>query len=304
MTPFEILEYPNGTSTVLDTVSGEVMHSRIGPWEEAQTLYIQQSRLTERLQALGKRSPLVVYDVGMGIAANAWAAIEARLALCASQTTARPLKVISFENELSGLRLALRTPDRFGYLSRAASALETLVETGKWSSSDAEISWELRVGDFFSLARSVDAPEIVFYDFYAPRSCPELWSVRYLTQLHKILVSETLLSPDPLLPCDFYTYSAATPVRVGLLLAGFFVGYGIGTGAKNETTVASLDLNRLENPLSERWLEKFLRSDRPFPWGDPNFTESGLKNTFTEELKRLRSRILDHPQFQKSLASI
>lgn len=282
VTHFEILEYPNGSFTIRDTVNGEVMHSRIGPWDEAQTLYVRQSCLSERLRDSPTAGPLVVYDVGMGIAANAWAAIEARLALSEAGVPARPLKIISFENELAGLEVALKQPDGFGYLSRAASSLKSLIDSGHWNSSSGEVVWELRKGDFFSLLSPFDRPEIVFYDFYAPRSCPDLWSVPRLRQLR-----EALETAPPGFACDLYTYSAATPVRVAFLLAGFFVGYGASTDAKNETTVAAIDPHRIKNPLTHRWLEKLGKSDRPFPWGEPVLTDRDA----------LRIRVLAHPQF-------
>src|SRR5271155_1016537 len=59
---------------IRDCGSGEVMHSVTDPLVEACSLYVEQSRLIERLQA-GGAEPLVVWDVGLGAAANAMAAI-------------------------------------------------------------------------------------------------------------------------------------------------------------------------------------------------------------------------------------
>src|SRR5277367_3631317 len=61
---------------IRDTDSGEVMHSVNDPAEEARSLYVEQSRLLERLES-GSEEPLVVWDVGLGAAANAMAAILA-----------------------------------------------------------------------------------------------------------------------------------------------------------------------------------------------------------------------------------
>ena len=61
---------------IRDTVSGEVMHSVNDPTEEAHSLYVEQSRVMERLQA-ADAAPLVVWDVGLGAAANAMATIHA-----------------------------------------------------------------------------------------------------------------------------------------------------------------------------------------------------------------------------------
>ena len=48
------------------------------------------------------------------------------------------------------------------------------------------------------------------------------------------------------------TYSAATPTRVTLLLAGFYVGSGVSTGMKGETTVAATRRVALGSLLGER----------------------------------------------------
>ena len=81
------------------------------------------------------------------------------------------------------------------------------------------------------------------------------------------------------------TYSAATPTRVTLLLAGFYVGAGSSTGTKGETTVAATQLQALESPLGARWLERWRRSSSRAPHGAP----------LTPEVE---TRLLAHPQWQ------
>ena len=77
-------------------------------------------------------------------------------------------------------------------------------------------------------------------------------------------------------------------MRVTLLLAGFFVGYGRNTGAKNDTTVAAARLEELERPLDQRWLERLSRSHKktPFGWDESREAE-------TLEL------VLAHSQFRR-----
>ncbi len=65
------------------------MHSVNDPAEEARSLYVEQSRLIGRLQ-LPDSEPLVVWDVGLGAAANAMAAIRAVEMVPAAQTAAAP----------------------------------------------------------------------------------------------------------------------------------------------------------------------------------------------------------------------
>src|SRR5206468_517103 len=67
---------PEGFASIRHVPSGEIMHSRTPPIEEARRLYIEQSNLTERVRLPEGESPenacpLVIWDVGLGAGANA-----------------------------------------------------------------------------------------------------------------------------------------------------------------------------------------------------------------------------------------
>lgn len=268
---FELVQHPNGTASVREIESGQAMHSVIGAWEEALLLYVQQSALRERFLAQSPEDSgaVVVLDVGMGIAANALCAIECRAKLNqdapSAPTPLRPLQVLSFEHDLRGIELALQNPEAFPFLDRHREKVEALLKEHRWKSQDGSIEWKLFPGDFFQNIRPEMAPEVVFYDFYAPSSCPHLWSVESLTQVRKLGAHREARG----LRMDLFTYSAATPIRAALVLAGFWVGYGTRTPSKAETTLASTSLKALSQPLGTEWLEKIQRSARPFPWGWP-----------------------------------
>ncbi len=66
---FELVTLRNGTRAVRHLGHGEVMHPSVGPWQEARALYVEQSRLGEKLQVEGP--PLHVWDVGLGAGTNA-----------------------------------------------------------------------------------------------------------------------------------------------------------------------------------------------------------------------------------------
>jgi queuine tRNA-ribosyltransferase len=282
---FEIVQHPNGTASVREVSSGQTMHSVIGAWEEAELLYVEQSGLAQRFLLSPELGPVRVLDVGMGIAANALCALE-----CREQSQGpRPLHLLSFEHDVRGLELALSQPDTFAFLGRHREKIETLLEKKEWHSPNGKISWRLWVGDFFENVSPEMEPEVVFYDFYAPRSCPELWSVGSLAKVRALGAPRQTRG----LSMDLYTYSAGTPIRVALLLAGFFVGYGTKTPSKAETTIASTRLENLERPLGEDWLKKLERSDRPYPWMWPEQD----RNLF-----QLLTRVRMHPQFSVRLA--
>ena len=249
----ELITFENGSVSVKERASGQVMHSWVGPAREAEAVYILQSRLRDRLKQ--GTEPLVLYDVGMGIAANAIAAIRTKLEL----GIGRSLWVYSFENQLEGVRLALQNSAQFPFLKGFETALLELLETGNWQIND--VTWKLIPGDFWTNLNQAPVPEVLYYDFYAPNSCPELWTVeRFKTLFHALQFNSTHSA------C-LYTYSAATPIRTALLLAGFYVGYGTSTEKKAETTVATTNLALLEAPLGQRWLDRYARSSQKFPLG-------------------------------------
>ena len=224
---------------------------------EARKIYVSQAQFGRRLldQTLIER-PLVVYDVGLGIAANAIASIEEceriyTQAEDAQSCKVRNLEIHSFENDIEGLKLALNHLEQFPFLSAHETTLKKLLDKGSWNDESGRIHWELHTGDYFETQKLAPHPEIIFYDFYGPKKVPELWSEE---AFRKIKIHLDHYADD--LPTELFTYTAATPVRCAMKVAGFHVGYGIPTTAKRETTIASTDPKTLSQPLGRAWLDK------------------------------------------------
>ena len=74
--------------------------------------------------------------------------------------------------------------------------------------------------------------DLIFFDPFSPASNPALWTPAAFAGLR----AQARSDGDG---CTLFTYSAATPTRVSLLLGGFYVGTGVATGMKKETTVAA-----------------------------------------------------------------
>ncbi len=259
--------------TLVETESGQSMHSRIGAWKEAQDLYIAQSQLDHRLAT--QDSPLVIFDVGMGIAANALAALE----IAQASSYPRTLKIVSFENRLDGIRTALNHPQHFPWLEKHRKKIELLLEYKSWSAPGVE--WSLFDGNFFDELKSAHAPDLIFYDFYGPKTCPTLWGLNAFERLYLHCKDQH---------CLLITYSASTAVRSAMLLAGFEVGYGQPTSLKSESTLASSKALSLAHPLDPTWLEKLTRSNAVAPLDQP-------KKEAESWIQKIRSR----PQFCRSL---
>jgi queuine tRNA-ribosyltransferase len=267
-----------GFSSILHVSSGEIMHSRTAPMDEACALYIDQSRLSERLLEAGNPEPLKIWDVGLGAAANAMAAIRCFESAGAS---ARPLRIISFENDLDSLRLAFRNNDLFPYLRHGGPA--AILKSGLWQSkSHPGLEWVLHEGDFLKLLDSADTPDLIFYDMFSGKTCAPAWTQEAF---------ERVMSRCAGRDVELFTYTCSTASRVAMLAAGFGLARGCNAGDKEETTIAFTSLEaarrRGRDVLGLDWLARWERSAAQFP--------SSLDPASREDFAReIRAR----PQFQ------
>jgi queuine tRNA-ribosyltransferase len=105
--------------------------------------------------------PLIVWDLHLGAAATALAAILV-YEKEAGQGPVRPMQLISFTEDLAPLRLALSQKRHFEYLRHGAA--DTLVHRGSWTSRfRAGLSWTLIQGaSEEQLAQAPGPPDILF----------------------------------------------------------------------------------------------------------------------------------------------
>jgi queuine tRNA-ribosyltransferase len=265
-----------GVGRIRDVESGEVMHSVNDPLTEARMLYVEQSQLTDRVQA-EHEEPLVVWDVGLGAAANAMAAILAVEAL-PIELRKRKLQLISFENDLDSLALALRHRRWFKHLKHAAP--DVLLKEDCWSSACGSIEWRLLRGDFAARKLEAPPPDLVYFDPFSLKTNSEMWTLAAFRELHAVCGARSTA---------LFTYTNSTAVRVAMLAAGFYVAKGCATGPKSETTVgltraaATGELNY--ELLAAEWLQRWQRSAAKAPLG-------------TSSDESWEQTILSHPQFQ------
>ena len=264
-----------GAAFVKQKSSGEKMHCVTDPSVEAELLYIEQSGFRQRI--LEADRPLVLWDVGLGAASNAMAAISAYEAATESGSPLAPVRLVSFECDLDPLRLALRFPNAFHHLRHQAP--HSLLRTKTWSSSAGPLEWQLLEGDFLERMEEGGAPELVFFDPFSPKVDSKLWTLETFERLFSASAEEAHL----------FTYSASTAVRAALLAAGFFIAQGAPAGPKEETTIA------IRNPagsryslLGPRWLSRFEKSQNRYPAG-----------ASADEREAIDRRVRGHPQFSK-----
>ena len=279
---YEVHIAREGFASIRQISSGEIMHLRTPPMEEACSLYVEQSNLAARLRS-SETEPLVIWDVGLGAAANAVAAIQ-----CFEREAAlaplRPLRLVSFENDLDSLRLALRHTDIFSYLDRTGPA--AILERGSWESQHpCRMGWQLVLGDFLkTIVQAPSAPDLIYYDMFSSRTHGNQWTIEIFRRLFAACAER---------PVELFTYSHSTAVRTALLAAGFFVARGRPAGMQEETTIA-LTPAALSSPfargyqlLASEWISRWHRSRAKFPSEVPR-----------EERPAFEQQILRHKQFR------
>jgi queuine tRNA-ribosyltransferase len=270
---YQLHQTPNNIFTIRHIPSGEVMHSTNDPRVEAQALYIEQSRFALRA-AEDTLKPLVLWDVGLGAATNAMAVI----ASYEKQLATRPVHLISFENDLNALRLALKHASCFTHLWHAAPG--TVLEKKEWRSKTGSLQWTLLQGDFVSTMDHAPVPDLIFFDLFSPKTNPTGWTLDTFQRLFRCCQSHCT---------ELFTYSSSTAVRAALFAAGFYVAEGAATGPKQQTTIAltpAAAVNTRHTLLAKPWLHRWQRSQAQFPMGIP-----------VELRTQFESTILAHPQF-------
>ncbi|HSP44651.1 MAG TPA: tRNA guanosine(34) transglycosylase Tgt [Chthoniobacterales bacterium] len=287
---YEVHQAWEGFASIRQISSGEVMHSRTAPMEEATRLYIEQSNLAERVRLVAEQDPqtaepLVIWDVGLGAAANAMAAIgcyEERAAL----GPVRPLRIVSFENDLDSLRLAFRHNRDFPYLRHSGPA--AILTDRLWHSREhSGLSWSLLSGDFLETMTHAPAPpDLIFYDMFSTKTSGDLWTFTAFRRVFEACADRSV---------EVFTYTCSTANRAALLAAGFYVARGRNAGEKLETTIAltaaALQSTRSKprDLLGDEWLAKWHRSAAKFP-----------TDVAPPERPAFEKVILDHQQFRNS----
>lgn len=209
-----------------------------------------------------RAAELVIWDVGLGAASNAMAAVECFERELAERgpNALRPLRIVSFECDLHPLALATKDAGGFPHLRHAAPY--QLLKTGRWSHASGLLEWELHVGDFLAFLETSAVPDLIYYDPFSSKTDTALWTPEVFARVFKHCIPKS---------AELYTYSAGTAVRAALLNAGFFVGEGAGTGPKATTTVAFTRFDAAKHHplapklLAEAWLSRWKRSDTQYP---------------------------------------
>src|SRR5215207_1853348 len=116
---FTIVTVASGARSLHSALHDETFHPVVGPMEEARSLHVGQSRLRQRAQQ--ERGPLIVWDVGLGAAANAIALLEEW------RGATERLELHSFDLTLEPLQFARAHADALEYVLPWSDAVDALV---------------------------------------------------------------------------------------------------------------------------------------------------------------------------------
>ena len=298
---YRLVQLASGDYSLRSLAHGETFHPVVGPVAEAEALYVNQLRLRERLEQ--HSGEFVIWDVGLGAAANALTVLRA------TRESACPIRLVSFDCTIEPLKFALQHAPALGYFGGYETQTRAILDQHAIQFTDGahEVNWEFHLGDFPTwLAQSQERrsptrratgyeaqragsetgappPHAILFDAFSPAKNPAMWTLPLFTNLFQRL--------DPQRPCALPTYSRSTIMRVTLLLAGFFVGVGHATGEKAETTIAANTLKLLTEPLDRRWLERARRSHSAEPMVEAVYRIASLTASSWEKLQA-------HPQFK------
>jgi hypothetical protein len=322
-TGYRLVRLRNGAVSVRSLADDETFHPGIGPAAEAEALYVRQLRLPERVRETP--GEFVIWDVGLGAAANALTAIrlireswssrfsvlQDKLKLELQHRGPKQVRLVSFDHTTDAAAFALQHGAELGDVAEYESALAELVKnhSTKFGDDWLQVEWTLELGDFPAWLERFSGrdalPRVQADRQVSPTPSAEL--VFGVPAPHAILFDPHSPKKNPAMwtvplftnlfrrlnperPCALATFTRSTMARAALLLGGFFVGVGHPSGLKEETTVAVNHLYLLDEPLDRRWLEQAKRSHSAEPLSEPVYRQAPLASDTRESLRQ-------HPQF-------
>ncbi len=277
---YRLVKLANGACSIRSLAHGETLHPVVGPVAEAEALYVRQLNLPDRLRA--RAGEFVIWDVGLGAAANALTVLRAVRDIRGS------IRLVSFEHTPAPLQFALQHAAALGYFAGYEEPVAALLgqQQVTFNNGDQAVHWELHLADFPGLlaqpqAAQLPKPDAILFDPYSPAKNPAMWTQPLFANLYRLL--------DPRRPCALATFSRSTMLRVALLLAGFYVGAGRATGQKEETTIAANTPALIDEPLDGVWLQRARKSTSAEPLWEPVYRQQPLSPATWERLQQIKA---------------
>jgi radical SAM protein (TIGR01212 family) len=231
----------DGSVTFFSEDWKEHYHTKAGARLEAQHKFIVPSRLTEKL----KTRDVKLLDVCFGLGNNSLAALceqrRTSFQLVCPRKDAEPRQTgkmpVPHSLDITALEMDKR-------IVRAAAEHFQSLETDPvdWNETLQKLlngsvefptlgNLDLQFGDARYLIQIIEDKifDFIFHDPFSTQHCPELWTVEFFQQLHRVM------KPDGVL----LTYSSAAPVRGAMREAGFCIAETVPGHQMGNGTIAS-----------------------------------------------------------------
>lgn len=265
----------------------ETLHSKFGARTEAFEKFVIPSKLLEKAK---ENSVIKVLDICSGIGYNVSALLD-YLNDCDVE-----IEVDMVESSLETIATTLFIPDiceSHGYVKKAIESY--LIDKGYLhynkvlSNIPSNIKLNIHVCDARDYIKNCNEKEYdaVFLDPFSPAKCPELYSVDFFTKLMEYLTPTALI----------LTYTAASPVRAGMVEAGMHIGEGPRVH-RSGGTIASRSADMIDTPLSFSDIKVISLSDVGIPFIDPYLTDD--YSTIMERRQGQRKKVRGITMFPSS----
>jgi tRNA U34 5-methylaminomethyl-2-thiouridine-forming methyltransferase MnmC len=258
----------DGSQTFYSPEFEENFHSKHGAKTEAEIIYLQGSRLLEKI----KQQPTIkIIDICYGLGYNSAAAID----LITQLNYPCCLEIIALELDETVPRQALENNLLTPWSMETRNLLRQLIEQKEVN--QPSIKLKLLIGDARQTIQEVMQQnfiaDAIFLDPFSPPKCPQLWTVEFLSLVAKCLHSQGIIA----------TYSCSAAVRKALQLGGLTIGTNFSVGRRSPGTIATYDYSPFP-PLSQIDREH-LQTRASVPFRDPQLQDSAeiIKKRRNEE---------------------
>ncbi|HAN76170.1 MAG TPA: hypothetical protein DCQ63_19255 [Planktothrix sp. UBA8402] len=246
----------DGSFTFFSSEFGELFHSHFGAKQEAERKFVEPLQLRKKAEI----SPLFLLDICYGLGYNTVAALTAIWEV-------NP----NCKIEWIGLEFDQRIPQAtidFNLLNAYPDYIQDILkELAQNHYLKTELfNANLMIGDARNTIQTVYnsgfKADAIFLDPFSPATCPQLWTVEFLTLVGQCLKPQGYLA----------TYSCSATARSALIQAGLQIASTSPVGRRTPGTIASFDPRDLP-PLSPKELEH-LQTRAAVPYRDPSLSDT------------------------------
>lgn len=219
----------------------ETYHSISGAKEEAVKKFVEPCKLEFKV----RKNKIRVLDFCFGLGYNTAALID----LARQYKNDVELDIIALENDVNILEKILKIKadfESYSFISEAVKFFIGYLNTGELKIKDLvknklnvnknkiiyekdNIKFTLLLGDAKERVQKLRTKfDIVLFDPFSPKSCPNLWTQDVFSRLYELMSEYSILT----------TYSCAKKVREAMKKAGFEVKDGPVIGRRAPSTIA------------------------------------------------------------------